>query len=635
MVTLERYDSIAARVAFAANAIPFDPNSPAKLVPGFRYDAKWQGPMRDRPEKKVWHFPLQSLPVLLRTFPGITSADAFIIAAIDRAARLNVARTMTMEYARELAARIGGISDAACKGANGKTLREYQRGAVLRTLAAGGTRGLFHQTGTGKTITTAALLGALTQKRDGMRVSVVVCPVTLIDTAWMQDLSDWFPEIPTVNLRDYPKGLPREIAVADCVRTHGRCVALINYETMRTDKSVRRIMSGAFVVFDEVSKCKNAKSSISVACRDIAPTFRGCVLLSGTPAPNTKLEYWPLAKILAPAAGYDPFPGGYSAFTKEFCEVKTFRRRGEPGKEHFAGFEFKDDLAARIHARLSICCEWLKKEDCLDLPPKVFQRVPIALSHKTASVYEEMRDAMRVAVMTKYGQDLRAHATNALSQMMKLRQITSGYVPAFPQEWIEGKQEDAKVLVPLGREKIDWLLEHCETVNERIVIWTQFVFEAARYVKELRERQAKSPKGDEWLYSCDVITGEVATENRKAIFQRFVAGEYQVLIAHPGVAQWGVSFPGVSLAGYGSLSYSLQEFAQSQDRIHGIGRGDVNKKSTFYLLAATANGARTVDDDCIDVLEGKREALDLVFDIDRERRERGFVSEDVGQRIDA
>jgi len=622
-IQLERYDSTGARLCAA---LPFDRNSPAKAVPGFRYDGNWLGANGGAPARKVWHWPIQSLPVLLRAFPDIVTIDAMILSAIERANQLNAARALTMERARALAA--GATLRDGVRTATGKTLRAHQIAACQAALAAGGSRGILHQTGTGKTPTAATLVSLLTQPENGLRKAVIVCPVTLIEAAWIPDLKEWFPELPVVNLRAYPKGQKRELAVAAAIRTHGRVAALINYESMRTDPSVRRIMAGAYVVFDEVSKCKGVKSSISIVAREIAATFRGCVLLSGTPAPNGNQEYWPLAKIIAPAAGYDPFPGGHSAFVKEFCDVKTFQRRGQPGVKHFAGFEFRDEMAARIHERLSPICEWVKKEQCLDLPPKVFQRVPIELSKDTASAYEEMRDAMMVSIGKKYddSEKLRAHAKNALAQMMKLRQITAGYVPAHKEDWIAGSDAaSSRVLVPIGREKIDWLLEHCETDTERIVIWTQFIFEAKRYVEALRE--AKVP--------CESITGETPESDRANVFKGFVAGHFQVLVAHPGVAQWGVSFPGISLAAYGSLSYSLQEYAQSQDRIHGIGRGDATKHSTYYLLTARVRGAETIDADCVDVLEGKRDALDLVFDIDRKRRAAGFVASDTGQTIDA
>lgn len=644
-IDLMRYDAAGTRVCAQ---LPFDRNSPAKLVPGYKFDAAWFGAAKDHLAAKVWHWPIIATPILLRAFPGITTRDPYVQAAIARATHLNAARAASVAWARTCHEP---TSEAPVRAGDHRA-RGYQWGAVQRTLAGGGSRGLFHETGTGKTITAAELLSVMTRDADGLRVSVVVCPVTLIRAAWLPDLSSWFPDLPVVNLRALKKGKARELAVASCVAKHGRCVALTNYEAVRTDASVRRVMSGAYVVFDEASKMKTYKSALAVVGREIAATFRGCVLLSGTPAPNTNLEYWPLAKVLAPAAGYDPFPGGYTAFTKEFCDVTTPKRRNgqpvtwQPPPEMVDGeavkskprpvvdFEFRDELSSRIHERLAPVCEWLKKDDCLDLPAKVFQRVLIDLAPASAATYAQMRDEMRAAILDKYAtsEALESHAVNALSQMMKLREITAGFVPAYPAQWLGGG-DGAKVLVPLGDEKIQWLIEHCEDTRDRIVYWTQFEFEAARIVKEL---EAARKNKDAWQLTCAKVTGQMTDDAMRAeTFRRFVAGEFQILIAHPGVAQWGVSLPGVSQAAYGSMSYSLQEFAQSQDRIHGIGRGDANKHSTFYLLCARADGATTIDDECCDVLDGKREALDLVFAIERERRGRGFVPQDLGSKIDA
>jgi superfamily II DNA or RNA helicase len=631
MLTIETYDPAGER--FCAS-LPFNPQSPAKLVPGYKYDASWCGVNGRGSPRKVWHWPIRSLAVILRAFGGAEASEPRLKDEITLAAHINAARAITMERARSLALREDVIG---AEHPNGKRLRGYQQAAVVRTLTGGGTRGLFHETGTGKTITTGKLIQMLTQAEPGLRKTVVVCPVTLIRSAWLPDLAAWFPELPLVNLRDYKKGSPRELAVANAIERHGRAVVLVNYETMKADPSVRNIMTGAYVVFDEVSKCKGYRSAVSETCRELAGQFRGSVILSGTPAPNDHQEYWPLIKIIAPAAGYDPFPGSRSVFAKEFLDVQTFTRRSEPGVEHFAGFTFRENLSARLHERMTPICEWLKKTECLDLPPKVFQRVPVDLEPATARAYDEMATMMRTIVLANYDskEKLEAHAVNALAQMMKLRQITAGFVPAFPKDWASGGA-NAKALAEIGREKIDWLLEHCETSAERIVYWTQFEFEAERLRKQLEAASGKGGEGNpkHWLWSCAKVTGATPEVERAEIFKRFIAGEFQVLIAHPGVAQWGISLPGVSYAAYGSLSYSLQEFAQSQDRIHGIGRGDVNKKSTFYLLCARAGGAPTIDDDCVDILEGKKEALDFVFELDRTRRQNGFVPQDVGQRID-
>ena len=638
---LRRYDAACSRVCAD---LPFGRTSPAKLVPGYRFDPAWVPPATlNQPAKKVWHWPVQSVTVILRTFDDVTTEDETIARALERAREINAWRVATMEQARGLAARFDEV--ALPRSPKGEPLRAHQVAGIRRALAAGGSRAFFHQTGTGKTITAGTMLSLLVLPQDGLRTAVVVCPVTLIGAAWAKDLAEWFPDLPFVSLRDHKKGAAREVAVASCLRARGRCIALTNYESVRTDRSVRRLMAGAYVVLDESSKVKTHDASVTEVMREVAATFRGCLLLSGTPAPNDESEYWPQAKIIAPASGYDAFPGGRSAFLKEFCSVKRYDLKsdrcgncGEPkwrhdrgegcggfmGKGHFGGHEFDGSNSARLHERLAPVCEWVRKEDCLDLPPKSYVEVPVALERATANAYAEMRDLMRISLRKKYadGEALRAHAQNALVQVLRLRQVTAGFVPAVREDWVAGME---RVMVALGHEKRDWLVEHAQADGERIVLWTQFIFEAAQYVKDLKKAGV----------ACESITGETREADRPEVFRRFVAGDFQVLVAHPGVAQYGVSLPGVSQAAYGSLSYSLQEYAQSQDRIHGIGRGDATKRSTFYRLVAYADGAPTIDKDLVEVLDGKKDALELLFAIDQERRVEGFVPRDVGARIDA
>lgn len=606
---LLRHDARAERICAA---LPFRVNSPARLVPGARWDAEWQ-PTPGAPLQKVWHWPLVALPVLLRTFPDVATDDPHLAAALGRARRVNEVRAASMEHARSLAQRFDLI--ALPRTVEGKCLRQHQVAGVRLALANGGSRGLFHETGTGKTITAGTLLSLLTRPQDGLRASMVVCPVTLIEAAWVKDLREWFPALPYVNLRDYRKGVDRERAFSNALDRHGHAVSLVNYETLRTDASVRRLAAGAYVVFDECSKLKAHDSEVTESVRALASVMRGCLLLSGTPAPNGNHEYWSLAKIIGPPSGYDAFPGGVSAFHREWCT-----------KKNFGGYKFRPELTDQLHERLAPVCEWVKKAECLDLPAKVYDDVPIALTQATADAYAEMRELMSAAVTDRWGtgEQLRVNARNALSQVMRLRQITAGFVPARKEEWASGMGDAPQVMVPLGREKIDWLLERVELDPQRIVVWTQFIFEAARYVEELRRAKV----------SCEAITGQTDEKERPEVFRRFVAGDYQVLVAHPGVAQWGVSFPGVSLAAYGSASYSLQEYLQSQDRIHGIGRGDATKHSTYYRLAATVAGAPTIDAGVFAALDGKRDVLQLVFELDRERRAAGFEPRAVGERID-
>jgi len=174
-------------------------------------------------------------------------------------------------------------------------------------------------------------------------------------------------------------------------------------------------------------------------------------------------------------------------------------------------------------------------------------------------------------------------------------------------------EDVAQVMVPLGREKLDWLLEFVGDTNDRVLVWTQFQFEIQRVLKSLRENKV----------SCDFIDGTVLDTQRAPILDRFRAGDLQVVLAHPGTMQYGVSLPGVSLSVFLSCSHSCEQYLQAQDRIHGIGRGDVNKHSTFYkLLAKTNGGEDTVDQEIQACLDGKGELLSMVFRLDAQQRKK-------------
>lgn len=608
MTRLHRYDQRATRVCAVT---PYSQKHVCTAVQGARWDSKWVSPVDPAQRGGAWSWPIASLPSLLRAFPDLTTDDPTLRLAIVRGASINVARART----RERAAHLVAAQPWQAPHASGLVLHAHQSAALLRTCSAGGSRALYHETGTGKTITAGEWLDAFVRAEPGMEVGVVVCPVTLVRAAWIPDLMRWFPQIPWVDLREQKKGQDREYAVRDMVQRRGRAVAIVNYEAVRTDQSVRRVLAGAAVAFDECSKIKDAKSQVTGAVRELAPTLRACLLLSGTPAPNSPMEYYPQMKVLASVAMHDPFPGTLTQFRDRYCTTSTLTRRdGSPvldGKGRpVIKVKFDDAKLDEFHARMTPVCEWVKKSECIDLPEKVYVRVPIDLDPSTAARYAEMRDAMQVSIVNHYGEQLSQHAQNALAQLMRLRQITAGFVPMNAAAWVAGNERE-QVMVPLGREKVDWLLEFVEdNPNDRVLVWTQFKFETNRVVEALMERGV----------AVDFVDGSVVDSERAGKIDAFKRGDTRVLIAHPMTMQYGVSLPGVSLSVFMSCSHSLEQYAQAQDRIHGIGRGDASRHSTFYSLVGRANGRATVDDEIQDCLDGKKELLTLVFDLDASRR---------------
>src|SRR3546814_14304698 len=67
----------------------------------------------------------------------------------------------------------------------------------------------------------------------------------------------------------------------------------------------------------------------------------------------------------------------------------------------------------------------VRKEDALDLPETVDGKVPVHLSPREQAAYDQMKDQLAAVL----GGGNLATVPNRLAQMMRLRQITSGYVP--------------------------------------------------------------------------------------------------------------------------------------------------------------------------------------------------------------
>lgn len=605
MILLERFDAKASRVCAQT---PYSTKDAARTIPGARWDANWKHPSDPNRQAKVWHWPTSSLPAILRAFPDAATRDPLITRGMERAREINVGRDMTKRLA------VATFESGTVAVPNGITLYQHQPAAFRRTLQFGPSRALYHDTGTGKTITTSMLLDLFVRAEEGMRIGIVVCPMIAIWDTWLPNFAKWFPSIPTVDLRGKKKGHDREYALHDVVNRKGRAVGVVNYETVRTDPRVRACMGGAMVVLDESSAMKDSTTKITQLIQEIAPTFRLVILLSGTPAPNSPLEYYPQMKVIAACGDYDPYPGTKTLFAETYCRRAKVARRYDAKRGEYVDVEIpvpREEMIEQMYKRMAPVAEWVKREECIDLPAKVFTDIDVPLDANTAARYAEMRDLMCITIAGHYGDSLRAHATNALAQYMRLRQITAGFVPAYPEKWAAGDDGDGQVMVPLGREKLDWLLQFVETHDERILVWTQFVHEMQRVIKALNEAKVK----------CDFIDGSVDKNERSPILDRFRAGDLKVVVAHPRTMQYSVSIPGVSLSVYLSCSNSAEQYLQSQDRIHGIGRGDPNKHSTFYRLLAKADGCDTVDDEIQACLDGKADLLSLVFKIDAQHRE--------------
>ena len=429
-------------------------------------------------------------------------------------------------------------------------LMQHQKEAVLFGKTC--PRHLFaHATGTGKTCIAIELIRQL---RNGQSPSktLVVCPLSIIEPAWMSDLKQFAPELKAVNLwRNWKR------SIADFKRwIEWMNVGIINFESFK--KSEKYFDGIKMVIIDESSKIKNMQAAITKAMVSFCDDIEYAYLFSGTPAPNNEMEYFSQARIIDPTILGKSF---YKFREKYFYNIPSC----------FKWIKRNDtDLLDKIAQFSSV----VKKEDVLDLPERTFNTIDVMLSPAEKTAYRDMINHL-VAII----EDEEISAFNAAVKCMKLRQVTSGFLI----------NENSEVRV-FGKSKLNALAELLEEIgNQSIIIWTQFVHEAKQIQELLKDK------------SVGIINGSSKQADKDNWIKDFKAGSVQYLIAHPLSMAHGVTLTNCTYSIYYSLSYSHEEHVQSRDRIY---RKGTTKPCTYYYLMAPG----TIDTVIYNILQGKQKA---------------------------
>lgn len=397
-----------------------------------------------------------------------------------------------------------------------------------------------NDTGTGKTVIGIELYRAIRKK------TLVVCPLSIIETAWMEDIARFAPDVKAVNLwKVWKKGTKKtdkKKRFTQAIIDNDICI--INFESFNKFRLVFEACGFEVLMVDESSRIKNPQAQVSKALIKFSEYIEYCYLFSGTPAPNSQLEYFTQVRMVS------------DVFTKSF-----YRFRGQffyP--TGYGGYTWllRQDREREFKERLASCSSAVTKEDVLDLPSRVDMRREINLSNKEMKSYQSMLRHLYLQVDNE-----EITAANAAVKLSKLRQISSGFIIG-----------DNKEISELGTTKISELKYLLDEIGQKpVVIWTQFQHEAKTIVAEL-EKAGKT---------VGRVDGTVSQASKEESIAGFKSGRIRYLVAHPRSMGHGQTLINCTDMVYYSLSYSLEEYLQSRDRIYRYGQK--NTCSYYYLIA--------------------------------------------------
>ena len=352
-------------------------------------------------------------------------------------------------------------------------------------------------------------------------------------------------------------------------------ILIMNVEAFSTPKGLQfakkylSLFNGrALFGIDESTTIKNptAKRTKSILQLGNLATYRR--ILTGSPVTKSPLDLYTQCMFLDKKhLGLDSY---YSYRARYAHMVK--RNFGGRQVQIIDSYRRLDELAGKLdHFSYRVL-----KEDCLDLPPKVFTTRIVELSTEQKEQYVMMKQA----AIAEHKGKLMSSAT-ALTTLLRLHQITCGTFKA-----------DDGTVTPIKNNRITALMDCLAEIEGKAIIWATYREDLKNIVTALKKTYGEAS-------TVEYHGGVDATLRQDNIAQfQDVKGPTRFFVGNAQTGGYGITLTAANTVIYYSNNYDLEKRLQSEDRAHRIGQtGSV----TYVDLVAE----KTIDERIIKSLKDK------------------------------
>ena len=432
----------------------------------------------------------------------------------------------------------------------------------------------FMEMGTGKTkvlIDNAAMLYDK-GKIDGL---LIVAPKGVIGTWYDQELPTHLPShIENVTIlwqANITKGQQEKLNSLFETGT-ALHILIMNVEALSTTKgtdfAAKFINShNTLMVIDESTTIKNPSAKRTKNILNLSTKTKYRRIMTGSPVTKNPLDLYSQCKFLS--SWLLDF-SSYYAFRNRYAEMKTIHMHGRSIQvvDKFKNLgELSDQLKGFSYRVL--------KEDCLDLPDKIYIKRQITLSPDQRKLYEQMRKEALAILNGK-----QVTTVNALTQLMRLHQITCGHFTA-----------DDGTTQRIANNRVSELMNILEETEGKAIIWAHYQWDIKDIIKEVVKEYGPGSVVDYY--------GLTPQDERQGNIKKFQSDpRCRFLVGTPSTGGYGITLTAANTVIYYSNGYDLEKRLQSEDRAHRIGQ----KKSVTYV---DINAQDTVDEKIVKSLRKK------------------------------
>ena len=432
----------------------------------------------------------------------------------------------------------------------------------------------FMEMGTGKTkvlIDNAAML----YDKGKINGVLIIAPKGVVGTWYNQEIPIHLPDhIENVSVLWQPLMTKKKKEELDELLKVGEelHILVMNVEALSTNKGVEfasRFLNShnTLMAIDESTTIKNPKAKRTKNIVNLSMSSKYRRIMTGSPVTKNPLDLFSQCYFLDP---YHLGHESYYSFRMRYAIMKTANISGRQ-IQLVSGFKNLGELSDKLKP----FSYRVLKEDCLDLPDKIYMKRQIKLSSEQLKLYDQMR---KEALATLNGK--KVTTVNALTQLMRLHQITCGHFTA-----------DDGTTQQIPNNRINELMDVLDEIEGKAIIWAHYQYDITNIIKEIVKVHGPGSVVDYY--------GLTPQDERQPNIKKFQDDpRCRFMVGTPSTGGYGITLTAANTVIYYSNGYDLEKRLQSEDRAHRIGQ----KKSVTYV---DINAEETVDEKIVKSLRKK------------------------------
>ena len=432
----------------------------------------------------------------------------------------------------------------------------------------------FMEMGTGKT---KVLIDNLAMLYDKGKVdgALIIAPKGVVGTWYKQELPTHLPDhIENVTVLWQPNITKKQQESLDeLFGTDNKLhILVMNVEALSTLKGKKFASSflnshSSMMAIDESTTIKNSSAKRTKNILELSNMAKYRRIMTGSPVTKNPLDLYSQCEFLSPwLLNFQSF----YAFRNRYAEMKTIHARGRSIQvvNHFKNIGELSDKLKNFSYRVL-------KEDCLDLPDKIYIKRYVSLTPDQVRLYNQMKTAALAILNGK-----QVTSVTVLTLLMRLHQITCGHFTAD-----DGSTQS------VDSNRLNELMSVLDETEGKAIIWANYQLS----VGEIIQRIIKEHGEDSYVH----YYGLTSQEERQDNIRKFQEDpKCRFLIGTPQTGGYGITLTQANTVIYYSNGYDLEKRLQSEDRAHRIGQ----KKSVTYVDLIAE---KTVDEKIVKALRKK------------------------------